>query len=200
MLASPASSFAAPRLFRPLWLLWVFVLIAPALASAASPPVIADFDGDSKPDRAELSRREPSAVRVWLSTTRRVAILRSSTPILGIAARDLDGDRRAELIASKASSGLQVWTKRRHGFGAFRPKRITPNSLARPARHSVHDGPADAGEATDQEAPKPPASSPAPGAPFVALTFAPISTHVVVVPESSTVFAPFGPRPPPLSH
>jgi hypothetical protein len=174
----------------------VFLLIGATVAGAA-PAVIADFDGDSQPDRAELSHREPSAVRIWLSTTRRTSIIRSSTRILSLAARDLDGDRRAELIASKASAGLQIWTKRRHGFAAFHPKHVTLSTLAPPACHGVDDGTA---EATDERAPDPPAPSLPSQASCVALTAARLPAHVAVIPESSDVFAPLGPRPPPLSH
>src|SRR5262245_44648063 len=98
MLASLAP-FAVWRRLRSLSLIWACILFGATVLSAA-PSVVADFDGDSQPDRAELSRREPSAVHVWLSATQSIAVVRSSTPILGIAARDLDGDKRAELIAS----------------------------------------------------------------------------------------------------
>jgi hypothetical protein len=76
MLASPAS-FAAPRWLHTLLLVWVYLLVGAIGASAAS-SVIADFDGDSRPDRAELSRREPSTVRVWLSATRITSASRPS--------------------------------------------------------------------------------------------------------------------------
>jgi len=188
-----------PRWLRPLWLVGVFLLIG-ATVAGAGPAVIADFDGDSQPDRAELSHREPSAVRIWLSTTRRTSIIRSSTRILSIAARDLDGDRRAELIASKASAGLQIWTKRRHGFAAFHPKHVTLSTLSPPACHGVDEGTGEATEATDERAPDPPAPSLPPRASCVALAAVRLPAHVAVIPESSDVFAPLGPRPPPLSH
>jgi hypothetical protein len=187
-----------PRYFLPVWLVWAYLLIGPSVAAAA-PSVIADFDGDRQPDRAELSHREPSAVRIWLSTTRRTSVVRSSSPILSIAARDLDGDRRAELIATKASTGLQVWTARRHGFAAFNPKRVTLSTLSPPTCHSVDDCSAEAAEATDQRAPDPPVPSLPSQACAVASTAARVSTRIVVIPESSDVFAPLSPRPPPLS-
>jgi hypothetical protein len=175
------------------------VLLAPHTAQAAERSVRADFDGDGQRDHASLDRLEPSVVRIWLSTTRSAAIVRSPTPIAGIAALDLDGDRRAELIAGGASTGLQIWTARRHGLSPFASQQV-PGTLARPVRHTVADDPDD----------EPPAVAPAASSP-IALELAsepraptPARTRVAdsrtFLPCSSGHAASLSPRAPPLSR
>ena len=83
LMLAVARALRCPRWLRPLWLVGVFLLIGATVAGAAS-AVIADFDGDSQPDRAELSHREPSAVRIWLSTTRRTSIIRFSSAVVSV--------------------------------------------------------------------------------------------------------------------
>src|SRR5258705_11943929 len=98
------------------------VLVAAGLASASTPFVIADFDGDGHVDRADLNGGDQSAVRVWLSATGRTSVLRSATPGLEMVARDLDGDRRAELMVSSTSNGLHIWKDRGERVQALHPK------------------------------------------------------------------------------
>jgi hypothetical protein len=149
-------------------------------------------------DRADLNEGDQSAVRVWLSATGRTSVLRSAAPVLEMVARDLDGDRRAELIVSSTSNGLHIWKKRGKGFRSVHPKPVAPGTLSTPSRHHVDDTPADSSDEVSPAAPCPLA---------LALTLAPqprapacLSTQLIPTPFSSEVLVPAGPRPPPLQH
>lgn len=188
------------RVIRGLLLLtWASVVPGVPLVSAATPSLIADFDGDGKHDRVELDRRDPSALRIWLSATRSTSVVRSPTPILVIAARDLDHDRRDELIATGASTRLHVWTKRHKGFAAVRPKHTTAVPLLTSTGHSVEHAPPETPAADAPLLPAPLASplSAQPRAPI--LIAGRVSTPVVAGLTSSRFLAPLAPRPPPLS-
>jgi hypothetical protein len=129
---------AIGRLFAALF---VCLLVAPSIAHAAQRSVVADFDGDGYHDHATLDDLEPSVLRVWLSATRSTAVVRSRSPFFSIAAKDLDGDRRAELIAGARATGLQVWTSLHAAFSRFQPRPVPPGGLHRPVRHKVDDAP-----------------------------------------------------------
>jgi hypothetical protein len=141
-----------------------------------------------------MNRRE-SAIRIWFSVTQSTTVIRGATPILRIASRDLDGDKRDELIVSSPSAGLQVWTQHRKGFGKLRPKRSKHPTLAHPTRHTIEDGPVEDVVVIDPTGPPPVAISliPHSRAP------APRSVRAITGPNSVRVLAPLGPRPPPLS-
>ena len=83
--------------------------------------VVGDFDGDGLRDHVAISPEDPTVLRVWLSSTHRIDIIHSPEPILHIAAADLDGDRRTELVA-RVSSRLRVWMRRNGRFHAYRPQ------------------------------------------------------------------------------
>jgi hypothetical protein len=189
----------AGALRRLTWALCVCVLLPHAGAQAAERSVLADFDGDGQHDRATLDHREPSVLRIYLSATNSTAVVRSQVPIAGIAALDLDGDRRAELIAGGASSGLQVWTTHRKGFRAFRPQTVTPEALGPPLRHNVEQGAGDAPVAITSAPPSPTALavSPQPRPPTTTVA-SPLATHTAD-PHSPQQLAPLAPRPPPAS-
>lgn len=182
-----------------LWLIRVCVLLGVPVASAASPSLIADFDGDGKHDRVELDHCEPSALRIWLSSTRSTSVVRSPTPILIIAARDLDGDRRDELIATGGSTPLRVWTTRHKAFTPFRAKRATAATLSASTGHSVEHAPTQtpAADAPLLPAPLAPALTAQPCAP--ALIGACGSTHGAACLKPSRFLAPLASRPPPPS-
>jgi hypothetical protein len=189
------------RGLRLLWLLGVVLLLGAPAAAAADSVVFADFDGDGQRDHAELSRREPSAIHVWLSTTQTIWVVRSATPVLDLAARDLDGDRRAELIATNASAGLQIWSDRHTGFAPFHLKRVARVPHVRLPRHHMDDGSEEAPTTDDGETLAPPiALELIPPARAPALPPARVPPPIVVRHESPRVLAPLAPRPPPASR
>src|SRR5262245_32209562 len=87
----------------------IAILCAPS--AYANERVLADLDGDGVRDHVSLSRHDPTIVRVWLSSTRKIDVIRSREPILHIAAADLDGDAHAEIVARLPKS-LRVWARR----------------------------------------------------------------------------------------
>jgi hypothetical protein len=190
---------ALARVLRsPVWLALLWLIGGAQVAAAADAWVVADFDGDGHRDRAALDRRDPSLLRVWLSTTRSTALVHNTAPVVGIGAHDLDGDRRAELIVGTRLSGLRVWTTRRHGFSPFRSWRMTSGALALPSHHGVDDEPIDRPAAVGSEAPT------LRLAVTSTLVRAPIPIAAVLPPclgvdlRSALLLAPSGPRPPPV--
>src|SRR5512133_1803321 len=123
---------------RTAWLICACLALSATAAVAAS-PLVGDFDGDGRRDHATFERQDPSTLRVWLSATRTTAILQARSPILALAARDLDGDHRDELIASGAS-GLQIWSRSRDRFATLHPRRHASPWVGRQGRHTVDDG------------------------------------------------------------
>lgn len=187
---------APPPIRRALWLAFAALLLLTRIAGAAYPALSADFDGDGHRDHVIVDHAQPSVVHVWLSSTNATADIHSHAPIVRLVARDLDGDRRSELIAN-ADGGVQVWTRKRHGFHAFRPDRGGDADLARQSRRAFDDGPAESGAAIQWTA----------GA-TLALTLAPEprapdapSSLSRVTPDTSlparVLLAFYGPRPPP---
>jgi len=188
-------SVLARTVRRPLWLVLVWLLGAP-LAAQASPAIVADFDGDGQRDRAELVASEPASVRIYLSGTHKIAVIRSATPILGLAARDLDGDKRDELIARGSSTRLQVWTQHHNSFGKFHARHNPSRSRAGLNEERAESGPAES--ALDPDS--------APSYPLALSTITPrtsVSPNALVVlvrqvaGHASPVIAPLGSRPPP---
>ncbi len=188
------------RGLRLLWLVGVVLLLVAPAAAAADSLVFADFDGDGQRDHAELNRREPSAIHVWLSTTQTIWVVRSATPVLDLAARDLDGDRRAKLIAANASAGLQIWSDRHKGFTPFRLKRVARLPHVSPPGHRVNDAGEDAPATDGGETQAPPiALELIPHTRAPALLAVRVPPPIVAGPESFRVLAPLAPRPPPAS-
>jgi hypothetical protein len=174
------------------------LLLCSRVSAAAERFLTADFDGDGRHDRVTLDQRDPSVLRVWLSTTNSTLLIRSASPLVGIAATDLDGDHRAELIARGDSAVLQVWTNKHTGFHAFRANRTSQPSLA--ARHpeGIDDGPA--GETLEFSSTNTSLLglllSPRPRAPAAAVRAVPRQAPAPSAPV--LLNAPFAPRPPPL--
>lgn len=181
----------------PLWLAVLWLLAGAHVAAAADAWVIADFDGDGHRDRAALDRRDPSVLRVWLSTTRSTSLIRNPTPVVGIGARDLDGDRRDELIVGTRATKIQVFTTRRHGLTAFKPWHARRGALARTSPYRVDDPPDDRAIPIGPEAPtlRGPMSATPSGEPIFIVTGC--LTCVSVDLRSAQLLAPSGPRPPP---
>jgi hypothetical protein len=181
---------------RILWIAFTCLLVT-RVAAAAGNRLSADFDGDGRYDLAALLQggAVPS-VQVWLSTTRAVTVVRIEAPVSAIAAADLDGDRRAELIAGGATMSLHVWTLRDRAFERIEPRRTRTGGLSRRTEHGVDDQ-------GDQALAAVPASSPMRAAlRHASRPRAPDVTAALVVPEdvhgqSPSLASPLGPRPPP---
>lgn len=148
-------------LARPIVIAWLALIAAVPGAIAAETCVSGDFDGDGYGDRAVLDRQEPSVVRVWLSKSRRVHVMRARVTLSAIAARDLNGDRRAELVAREAKASLHVWTLGRSGFRAFGPREARVHVLPVPPRHHVDDRQASGGPLVASARADAPVTSPA---------------------------------------
>ncbi|MEN3338974.1 MAG: hypothetical protein V7647_2650 [Acidobacteriota bacterium] len=123
---------------RTLWLACVCLVPGTARATAAS-LTACDFDGDGHRDRVRLESRDPAVLRVWLSGEGTTFFLRAGSLIQGITVRDLDGDRRDELIVG-GSSGLQIWTSAVRGLKPFPPGEPGRRCLSRPVRY-IADAP-----------------------------------------------------------
>jgi len=179
-------------------LVLIGLFLGAPVARAGDSSVIADFDGDGRHDRVEVDHGKAS-LHVWLSTTCTTSVVRSSTPIVGVAARDLDGDRRAELIASGTSTRVQVWTKRHGEFAPFRPGPAVPRTLAATPRHSVEDGDSDVPAAVASATPTLFALAPTPGTRVPGPIATPFCAGVEIDSCPSLALTTLGPRPPPLS-
>ena len=190
------STFA--RVGQLLSVLWLILFTLALSARASDLGVTADFDGDGRCDRALRDQYEPSVIRIWLSKSGRTAVVRTRTAVSAIAATDLDGDRRAELVTADATTRLQIWTKRRGGFRTVRVQKTRPGIQHVP-RHRTggHEpSPNDLSDVTSQS--------------FQALIVARYSgprapdAHVIraahpdtALRKSDASFDPSAPRPPP---
>jgi hypothetical protein len=76
-----------------------------------------------------LDTREPLIVHVWLSKSGETQVIRSRVPILQIAAADLDGDNKLELIAHGSDSKLHVWKRKHRGFHSYRRRDAARSSI-----------------------------------------------------------------------
>src|SRR5689334_8085740 len=137
--------------------LCALVCSAPAYANTTG--TFADFDGDGHGDRVTIDAAEPSIVRIWLSATRSTHVIHSAQPLQAITAADLNGDHRAELIATTRSSGLHVWTKARSGFRTYHRRRPAPRDFHRPDRRTINDDNDDAAATITAAKPGPPPAS-----------------------------------------
>ena len=131
---------ALTRIVRTLPLAVLCLLLLAPRAEAGHQRIFADFDADGRRDHVTVDAREPWIVRIWLSATRSTHVIRTAQPLRDVAAVDLNGDRRPELIVSTRSRGLQVWTKAPGGFAAY-PHRPRPptRDLSGSTRHRVDD-------------------------------------------------------------
>lgn len=174
------------------------LLLAPRLVAASHHTVVGDFDGDGRHDRATLKRHgHSSEIRIWLSTTNATTVIHSTARIGAIAARDLDGDHRDELIG-RESLTLQIWSVRDQRFHRLRAHKGPAEWFGGPAPNRVED-PSDEVPAADSTA----------GASLVALLLSPRPRPPDRIPEplqsdvsagfrSAHLLAPVAPRPPPV--
>jgi hypothetical protein len=185
--------------WRTLVLVCACVLLSSSFARAAESVLVVDLDGDGVRDRVIVDSREPSLLRVWLSTTGSISTIRTSSPLIVVVATDLDGDHRAELIARDSAAGLHVWTRGKKRFHKVRPHSADATTLARQKRHVVDDGATDESTGTSWD-----------GASFLGLALtsqprAPASLDLGLAlgsmwsRRSHLPLDPFAPRPPPLT-
>lgn len=129
------------RLRPVLWALCACLLLIPQAAAAGGSSLAVDFDGDGRGDSVRLDQSRPSVLRVWLSASGTTQVLVSRRPLHRVAATDLDGDHRPELIASDSQSRIHVWTPRAQGFHRYRPRSAVPPGLsgAGQVRGDEHD-------------------------------------------------------------
>ena len=138
------------RVRRALWIACACVLLSAPLARAADRSLAADFDGDGKSDRVAIDRSEPSVLHVWLSRTGTTDRLHNPRALLWIAATDVDGDNRPELIATEASAeGLRIWKRdgARRGFRPYAPRRSPAHATPPTNGRTVGEFPDDAEDA-----------------------------------------------------
>jgi VCBS repeat protein len=183
---------------RVFWMVCACALLLPGFAAAKPSLAIGfDLDGDGRGDQVVLDRDRPLVLQVWLSNSGTTQVIRSRVPILQVAAADLDGDHRPELIASDGDSQLQVWTRKRKGFHSYRARHAVPSASQREVRRIDDTNAEPPGEITSP-----------PFAPF-ALTLCPSARapgleaaasgapHAACDFRSLTAVDPFAPRPPP---
>jgi hypothetical protein len=164
----------------------------------ASDRVVGDFDGDGLRDHVAISHGDPRVLRVWLSSTHRIDVIHSPEPILHIAAADLDGDRRPELVA-RVSSKLRVWMRRNGRFHAYRPQhRSTLARLSRARNHASNADPLCAELSTTELVSPSLESSVLTTVHSVAVWIDP--SNPVRGPTADAPVHPFLPRPPPDFH
>ena len=183
-------------LSRIVWMACACLCLLPRLAGAAEPSLAIDFDGDGRHDQVTLDGRQPFLLHIWLSRSGTTEVLHARAPLQRVAAIDLDGDRRPELIARDSESRIHVWTPRGKRFHRYR-LRHTSEGLRSPTSHRI-DG------RDSEPAGVLPGSSFIPSALLRAAPHAPPdSASRVCAPQGTTschgspAVQPFAPRPPP---
>lgn len=182
---------------RILWIVWVCLLVA-RVSAASNPIVMGDFDGDGQNDPATLvSRAALPAIQVRLSTTHDLTVLQLPAPASRLAAADLDGDQRDELIAGGATARIYVWTVRDQTFQQM-SRRPASAGLSDRTPDGVNDGPDSS--LTAVPAPEPMRAALA----DVLRARAPTAATARILPEdvdglSPSFLFPLAPRPPPSS-
>lgn len=174
------------------------LLLVPRSVAASHHTVVGDFDGDGRHDRATLKHHAHSSeIRIWLSTTNATTVIHSPDRIGALAARDLDGDHRDELIGREALN-LQIWSVGEERFHRVRPQKEDGVGWSRaPAPNRVEDRSDDmpAADSTGGASSVAVLLSPRPRAPD--LIPAPLAFPVSAGFKSAQLLAPVAPRPPP---
>jgi hypothetical protein len=124
------------RLLR--WTLMALVALAgvwcPRWAAAAE--FYADLDHDGIRDIVSIESVPQTGLRVWLSKSNSTLILRTRRQITHIAASDIDGDGRIDLVASDSSSRVHVWHRTTRGqLRVTRPRRASRPDTVSSRRH-----------------------------------------------------------------
>jgi hypothetical protein len=192
----------AHTLRRACWTVCACVLLVLLLphSAAAGPSLAIDLDGDGRRDQVTLDRLDPSLLHVWLSASSTTQVIRSHVPLLQVAAADLDGDHRPELIARDGNSKLHVWMRKHTRFHWYRPRDGARPLLEQPNRRSLEDN--------DSEPPGVLTSAPftpialtlcaSPRAPGLEASIR-RAPHTARACRPVAVVDPFAPRPPPPS-
>jgi len=174
------------------------LLLGALPARASLREFYADLDHDGVSDVVSI----PEGARgllVWLSRSHSVLRLRTRLPIFRVAAADVDGDGRMDLVAADMSAGLHVWRRSSRGHLRRMHPRSRPYAAGPASGHGIEESsenppPAvDAGTAGDA-----PFDAPHPAQTFlVALNLAPRPpTSAIATP---CALAQLQPRAPPLS-
>lgn len=176
----------------------VLLLLLLPRSAAAGPSLAIDLDGDGRRDQVTLDHRDPSLLHVWLSASSTTQVIRSHVPLLQVAAADLDGDHRPELIARDSNSKLHVWMRRHTRFHWYRPRDGARPMFEQPSRRSLEDNDSEPPGVLTSTAFTPIAltlcASPRAPAPATSLRRAP---HAARACRPAAVVDPFAPRPPP---
>jgi hypothetical protein len=164
-----------------------FVLLLPGVA-AATPSLAVELDGDDRHDRVAVDSHDPSVLRIWLSASNTIQLIRTEATLQRVIAADLDGDHRLELVAHDSRSRIRVWTRTHQEFREFR------------ARHSVGGL---LWTANQQRVDEPDALAPCALMPCAQATGPALATFHTQAPRMGgacrllPAIDPFAPRPPP---
>src|SRR5262245_21453909 len=116
---TPRHRMVPNRLRRAVVACLMFLGLVAMAGEARAAEFYADLDRDGLRD---MIRIEPaSGLLVWLSQSKVVLKLPTRRPILRVAAGDVDGDGRVELLAADSAAKLHVWHRTRGG--KLRPTR-----------------------------------------------------------------------------
>ncbi len=100
-------------------------LAVPGVARAQT--IFADVDRDGIRDVLSVSNTSRSILQVWFSATQTFRKLHTPRPIFRVAAMDVDGDGRPEIVASDTSARLHVWRQGKSGrLHRVLPRRPAP--------------------------------------------------------------------------
>jgi hypothetical protein len=103
---------------------------APPAAAAAE--LYADLDHDGVGDVVSIQSAPRPGLRIWLSQSNSTLILRTRRPITHIAATDIDGDGRIDIVASDSAARVTVWRRTNRGsLRVMHPRRATrPDTMS----------------------------------------------------------------------
>jgi hypothetical protein len=105
------------------------VLAVPGIAGAET--VFADVDRDGIRDVLSVLGASRSTLQVWISSTQQFRKLHTTRPIYRVAAVDVDGDGRPEIVASDTSAKLHIWRQGKNGrLHRVRARRSAPFRFA----------------------------------------------------------------------
>jgi len=136
------TGWSSRRLLR--WTLAAVVSLAGIWAprAAAAAEFYADLDYDGVRDVVSIQTVPRTGLRVWLSKSNSTLILRTRRVITHIAASDIDGDGRIDLVASDSAARVTVWHRTNRGhLRVTHPRRVTrPDTMSRSRRvHGAGD-------------------------------------------------------------